>query len=407
MSSLVSKYERFILKNANSISSIESTLRSLSYVLPGRFKDAELASESIYSGVQLLGLYHDHLLARAVKKDDKTCTLHRRYTQFWDETNGLYRRAALTLSVIQYTELLVEMFARKRWSDKGRWKVIVLLEVVKAICRLILLHVTDSRPLLTPPLPERDTEAVAPEVPVNGLDHEWIMPRTGVQLPKLPSKNVHAFLLAKVLTADDVRAPFHLLHQLQRTGRAAELLHILRPLVYALAMQHWQNDRKSWYPFLLGLSMEYMARRLIKHEFQQTLPGGLKGLTKLEKEELNRRAKAMTWWLLRGAFYENVTKYVLVVVLANCRVMLDGLVAKTSDTAVTGMIGSILGDYQHLWNNYFYSSTFRIFYMLISSCYSLGYVRVYTSSTIYRVTVVLSMEPGAFRGEMVISPRGA
>ena len=33
------------------------------------------------------------------------------------------------------------------------------------------------------------------------------------------------------------------------------------------------------------------------------------GLGKLEKEEQKQRGKAMWWWALRGAMYENVSKY--------------------------------------------------------------------------------------------------
>lgn len=40
------KYEEFIVSNANSVGQIEGALRSLTYIIPGRFRDAEIASES-------------------------------------------------------------------------------------------------------------------------------------------------------------------------------------------------------------------------------------------------------------------------------------------------------------------------------------------------------------------------
>jgi peroxin-16 len=57
---LLKEYDAYILKNAAQISSIESALRTITYILPstspftrqclivGRFKDAELASETCY-----------------------------------------------------------------------------------------------------------------------------------------------------------------------------------------------------------------------------------------------------------------------------------------------------------------------------------------------------------------------
>ena len=46
MSSVLARYETFLLNNVSAISSLESSLRSVTWVLPGRFKDAELASEA-------------------------------------------------------------------------------------------------------------------------------------------------------------------------------------------------------------------------------------------------------------------------------------------------------------------------------------------------------------------------
>ena len=36
------------------------------------------------------------------------------------------------------------------------------------------------------------------------------------------------------------------------------------------------------------------------------------GLGRLEKEEHKQRGKAMWWWALRGAMYENLSKYAYV-----------------------------------------------------------------------------------------------
>jgi peroxin-16 len=46
MSSLPARYESFLFSNASTIGTIESSLHSLTWFLPGRFKDAELISEA-------------------------------------------------------------------------------------------------------------------------------------------------------------------------------------------------------------------------------------------------------------------------------------------------------------------------------------------------------------------------
>ena len=44
--SALDKYEAFLISNVSTISTLESSLRSLTWFLPGRFKDAELVSEA-------------------------------------------------------------------------------------------------------------------------------------------------------------------------------------------------------------------------------------------------------------------------------------------------------------------------------------------------------------------------
>lgn len=352
-------YSDFITKNSSAVSQIESALRSLTYIIPGAHthrlftKDARVDfvqdasanpkshqnhvrlacraesttpnDRTVHSGVQLLSLYHDSLLSKAMAQMPGTrkqpLTPHHRYTKFWTQKSPTYKRIALVLQMIQYTELLWEM-AAKRKGEKVRWRVIVLLEVVKAVCRLLLLRLTNSRPLLSPPLPQREVDPSSLEdssASADGMDtppsersveaENWTMPRTGLSMPSLPdSRDISNYLLSKVLTADDIKPPKALLHRVNGKGELAEALYILRPVIYALAMQHFSGDRKSWRPWLIGVSIEYGARQLAKNDFQERLAGGLRGLTGLEREELKKRGWALGWWMMRGAFYENITK---------------------------------------------------------------------------------------------------
>ena len=223
--------------------------------------------------------------------------------------------------MIQYTELLWEMIARRR-GEKMRWRVVVFIEVSKAICRLLLLRLTGSRPLVSPPLPEREADPRSEDeesewdqmgsqsLGGRSLDTNWTMPRTGMSLPSLPDVNdVSNYLISKVLTADDIKPPKALLHRIVGQGQLAEVLYILRPVIYALALQRWSGNKRSWKPWLIGFGLEYGCRQLAKRDTRERVAGGFRGLTGLEREELTKRAWAMGWWFMRGAFYENVTKY--------------------------------------------------------------------------------------------------
>ena len=292
---------------------------------------------------------------------------HARYTRFWSEKSKLYRRVAMLLQMAIYTELLCEMTAKRRGGERSRWRVVVLLEAIKAVCRLLLLRITRSRPLVTPVLPEREpipedtpedeemeedasrseselmdeieTKRPTPESLLNGgptkpppHEREWRMPRTGMSLPSLPNPgDISTYLLGRVLTADDIKPASKLLNQLQGTGQAAEVLHILAPLIYAMALAR-SKDRKSWTPWLVGLAAEYAARQLRDRSLRTTA---------LERDEWNKRGWAMGWWMMRGAFYENFTKGAV------------GGVTKR----MPGFIAGILEDYEYLWENYYFSTS--------------------------------------------------
>ncbi|KAE8145709.1 peroxisome membrane protein [Aspergillus avenaceus] len=355
-------YEDFVTKNASSIGQVESAMRSLTYIIPGRYRDSEISSECVHSCVQLLSMYHDSLVSRVISRlpssiPRPTPTPHSRYTKYWTAHSSLYHKVAITLQMVQYTELLWEMIARRR-GQRARWRVVVLIELIKAICRLFLLRLTDFRPLVSPPLPERDVDPRSTEegesdwngmqTPVNerpfGLS--WSMPRTGLSLPSLPNVNdISGYLISKVLTADDIKPPKALLHRATGQGQLAEILYILRPVVYALAMQKWHGGKMSWRPWLIGCGMEYGCRQLAKVDFRERLAGGLRGLTGLEREELKKRRWSMGWWLMRGAFYENVTKS-----------WLRGATQTMRNKPLLDLVASVIEDYEYLWDNYYFAT---------------------------------------------------
>ncbi|KAK5109222.1 hypothetical protein LTR62_007204 [Meristemomyces frigidus] len=176
---------------------------------------------------------------------------------------------------------------------------------------------------------------------------QWTMPRTSLTLPPLPSsEDISSYLLSKVLTADDIKPPKALMHRLSSFGgEAAEVLYILRPVIYASAMAYWcqrpENQGKAgrgkadWRPWLLGISIEYGARQLAKREMETRRPGGARGLTQLEREELKKRGWSLGWWTMRGAFYENVTKG-----------LIQGVANRLKDKPILDMVGNIIEDYE-------------------------------------------------------------
>ncbi|KAL8691781.1 MAG: hypothetical protein Q9218_003082, partial [Villophora microphyllina] len=264
-SSWLKSYEDFVTNNASSVTQIESTLRSLTYIIPGRFRESELASETLHTSTLLLSLYHTSLLRRHFPSPSPPSP-QTRYTTFYTARSRLYSHSITLLQTVQYTELLCEMFFKRRGGDKARWRLVVLLEIVKAICRTIMFWVTGRRPVIEgmgaerPKIPEAEPEALhlGEESVVDGVlvsdggesrvreerMKEWPMPRTKTTLPVLPTSSgssITEFLSSRVISPDDIKLPQQLVRKIASfQGQAAELLYILRPVAYALALQRLQ-----------------------------------------------------------------------------------------------------------------------------------------------------------------------
>ncbi|KAL8841765.1 MAG: hypothetical protein Q9170_000798 [Blastenia crenularia] len=324
-------YEGFVTKNASSVSQIESALQSLTYIIPG----ITSALRYFHTSTLLLSLYHTSLLRRHFPSPSPPSP-HTRYTTYFTARSRLYSQSAILLQTVQYTELLCEMFFKRRGGDKARWRLVVVLEVIKAICRAVMYWVTGRRTVVEgvggerPSIPDSSSNTEVREEEDGSLigghssddeeasvkeerSKEWFMPRTGMKLPVLPTQDgesITDFLSKRVIGADDIKAANQLVRKIGSfQGQVAEMVWILRPVVYALAMQRLQGrNRKDWRPWLLGLGMEVAARELGKKEVRERTAGGWRGMTGLEKEELKRRGWSMAWWGMRGAFYENVTR---------------------------------------------------------------------------------------------------
>ena len=245
----------------------------------------------------------------------------------------------------------------KRHSEKLRWRVVAGLELLKAVCRFILLKITGSRMGVSPPLAEREivisrNSGGREGEESEGEEKEWKMPRTGTLLPKLPHANTPAilqFLSSRIITAEEIKSAKKLIRRITSLqGHLAELIWIFRPVLYALAMQRLQSQNKNkrdWRPWALGLALELFARQLGKQDLKERRVGGLHGMTKLEREEWGKRGWGVAWWGLRGAFYENVTrKWVKV------------LAGKLKGKPLLDMVGDIVEDYDYLWDGYYFST---------------------------------------------------
>ncbi|TNY24340.1 peroxisome membrane protein [Rhodotorula diobovata] len=422
LSTALASYEEGLVSNVQRISSLESTLRTLTWFLPGRFQDAEIASEGLSSVLNLVSLYHDSILHRAVSSLPAPLrpppTSHTRYTRHYTTTSKPYSVLAHTLSAVQALELLLEMAARKRKGPAAQEKTVVALEALKAVLRLGLMGATSGRTGVQPPVAERQVDpallelnrekvarmrrapaaaqgegvtAVPPprsaadvllrreegahEVAVAQAEAEtaerefWTGARTGYVRPTLASLRQGGeaalgdatprkmgkdfgkeYLLSRVLTIEDVKRPQDLVAKARGIKRLAEIIWILRPLIYVLAMRKY--GKRHTLPYLLSLALEYLAFSLRQSTDPKLgsdkacgpmLPRGTP--SELEKEETAKRGRAFWWYLVRGPAWESWTKP-----------QLESIGRKFEDKPLIGFVSTLLNDYIPLYDEYYYYS---------------------------------------------------
>lgn len=138
-------YSGFLFANAQRLNKVESTARSLTWFVPAQ----SLSSEGTFTALNLLTLYHDALSNRpsgsgsglpyksnmAATAAATTLCLpvspHSRYTKYWIKQSKLYKAVARLLSVVSYSQLLLEMAGKKYKGEAGRWRVVIGLESLK------------------------------------------------------------------------------------------------------------------------------------------------------------------------------------------------------------------------------------------------------------------------------------
>ncbi|KAG5457826.1 MAG: peroxisome membrane protein [Olpidium bornovanus] len=286
--------------------------------------------QKVFAALNLLGLYHDRIILEALRKGTARLAtaaaenaaalkpgqgVYNRYTRKLLETSAMYRKLALALTLVQATQVLAEMAAKRMWGDRGRWKA-KAVEVAAGLT---------GEPEIEPDV---DPESVAVSDPTSpptacsdGVPGTWRGKRTGLvrrsisSVASPPSRtsswglpspsDVTAYVLSKILTVDAALPARDLVppQPACSTRALAELLYILRPLLYALAVCRYGTA--SWRPWLLSLVFESWSRTL--HAWGLGTKGKER-MTTLEKDEMKRRKWAYLWYLLRNPFYEKFTR---------------------------------------------------------------------------------------------------
>lgn len=304
------KYREFVLHNPETVSKIESILRALSYILPGRFGTSEVLAELVFSSSQILTLLNDGIFREGSIIADNTTFSRNNPVLLW-------------LTVLEYLEVFIELGASQMWGEAGKWIIVVVLQILKVALRFVLLVKYKSGIQRTPLIPSFDRsklvkhgedadhhnlgEKAFPREEQEGPSGDigrpgqkgptWIGPRSGRKVRSLsatPDEKVRSWRIPnekskakKALEPTDLSS-----RQLM-----AETLYISRPLLHISSM--FLFGQTSWKPWLISCGVDVTSLALM---------GNTSDLNEDEKAEMSRRTVLLLLYLLRSPFYDNYSK---------------------------------------------------------------------------------------------------
>ncbi|RKP03702.1 hypothetical protein CXG81DRAFT_9150 [Caulochytrium protostelioides] len=380
------QYTALVRQHAAEAHSLEGALRSISYLLPGKFAGADLISEALFSAVNLLGLAHDRILAQRFRDRAPAAVVSpfNRYIEYQHERSPAFRKTAQCLTLVQTLEVLAEMatlFLCTRGAGRhavGRGVHRLLTALIKLALRANLLRLSGGRMLPHAVMPERDYDpsqqaqadaaaaggdgamaaaaadpalALAAEPPVwkgrrSGRSHLplGLSPRHGAAHGADGADGadpLDAYMATRALP-DATRSPLRLLPSLAADRRRlqAEYAYLLRPVIYVLMIMRY--GRRSWKPWLLSLTrwiLSLIRLRGLRIRMRRDI-------APLESQEYKKRLWLLLYYFLRMPLYDVYTKP-----------RLDRFANALSTKPLLSLFSGLFQDYQPLWEQYYFTTS--------------------------------------------------
>lgn len=256
-----------------------------------------IVSELIYTLSNLLVLFND----RIIEKSKST---------YISNDRSKYKLKIL-LTTLEYSEVFIELSAKKLWGERGRWMFITIVQLFKCIGRFVLKFYHHELITQNPPIVALDrknieknlAEASAAESVPEMFDSSnssftFKLKRSGRLVRKIEGSPPVYLRSWKPLDPDAVDVPTSIPIVKYKKVTTAEVLYILKPIIHLTSAGFFGIN--SWKSYSVALFIDLASLNMYKKN--------ISSLTPKQRLELSRRTIQLLLYLMRTPFYEKFTQ---------------------------------------------------------------------------------------------------
>lgn len=292
-------YKEWVSKNPQTIGDYEITAKLVSYFIAGRINNSHVVSELIYCLSNLLVLFNDRIINNCNKIE---LPLSGDNIKLW-------------LTVLEYSEVFLELSAEKLWGHAGKWLIIVSIQLFKCISRVILLYKHKECIIQNPPIPVMNRKKLSQNNFNNGniINHNLIqneidtisftLKRSGRTVRKVDSSPSLGLRNWKPIKKSDLCDTNQEINE-ALSGRqlVAETIYVLKPMAHLAAVGCFGTQ--AWKPWILSFVLDLASLKL----YNTCETANINALSPKQRLQLSRRTVSLLLYLLRSPFYEKNSK---------------------------------------------------------------------------------------------------
>ncbi|XP_076235971.1 peroxisomal biogenesis factor 16 [Calliopsis andreniformis] len=293
MLKIIEPYRKWVIKNPQLLADLEKTVQCLSYFTAGHFHNSTFTSELIYSVSNLIVLFNDLLM----------CSGKRMYIKF----PQFESKIKIWLTVVEYTETLLEISAKKLGGQSGKWFMITVIQIFKTVLRLLLVHVYKERIVKNPPIQPLNREKLN-ESKDEKLKEGFVLKRSGTVIRSIRgTDSIHMRTWEPLSSVAHDNVNLNSSSVSEKNFKLAESLYIIKPLLHLGCIS--LTGEKQWPPWLLSFAVDLLSLKIYNKEAK-----AVSFSTEDEKELFTRRL-ALLLYLLKSPFYDKYSRIRIYAVL--------------------------------------------------------------------------------------------